>query len=98
MSVLDNAIPARWEFRQFILSDTTHMLFESPLHKIFQDKYNAQVDNEDVRAMVLVNANRSGINKDQYDIPDVDTGASGTGRILPQVPHISWIHQSVTHQ
>lgn len=70
---LTNAVPARWEFRQFILSDATHMLFESPLHKIFQDKYNAQVDNEDVRAMVAwVNLNRSGINKDQYDVPDID--------------------------
>lgn len=72
---LSSTTPARWEFRQFVLDSPTHMLKQTPLHKIFQDKYNVQVDNPDVRAMVAwVNANRKPINKDDYDIPDTGLG------------------------
>lgn len=60
-----------WEFREFRLSPTTKRLFQTTVHKLPADKYNAQVDNPDVRRMVkYINANRRNINQDDYELPD----------------------------
>ncbi|MBG9376737.1 hypothetical protein I5907_10850 [Panacibacter sp. DH6] len=67
--------PRRWEFREFGLIGSPRSLTQRKVAQIPQDKYNAQVDNPDVRAMVdWVNANKAGINKDNYTVPDTLTG------------------------
>ncbi|CAN5310925.1 hypothetical protein BH11BAC6_BH11BAC6_07990 [soil metagenome] len=63
--------PRRWEFREFTLSVAPRKLVQKTVSQIPMDKYNAQVDNPDVRAMVAwINANKGGINNDNYTVPD----------------------------
>lgn len=66
----------RYEFREFGLTVTpSRKLFQRTVAQIPLDKYNAQVDNPDVRLMVSwVNANRTGIINDDYHIPDTLPG------------------------
>jgi len=66
----------RYEFREFGLSVTpSRKIFQRTVAQIPLDKYNAQVDNADVRLMVSwVNANRSGIINDDYNVPDTLPG------------------------
>ena len=60
------------EFREFRLDSATAILSETTVSKVPSSKYNAQVDNPAVRRMVdYINANRKGINKDQYDVPKI---------------------------
>ncbi|QEC69684.1 hypothetical protein FRZ67_21150 [Panacibacter ginsenosidivorans] len=63
--------PRRWEFREFGLNASPRAIVERRVAQIPQDKYNAQVDNPDVRAMVAwINANKANINADNYTLPD----------------------------
>jgi hypothetical protein len=66
----------RYEFREFGLTVTpSRKIFQRTVAQIPLDKYNAQVDNADVRLMVSwVNANRSGIINDDYHMPDTLPG------------------------
>ncbi|CAN5832221.1 hypothetical protein BH10BAC2_BH10BAC2_21910 [soil metagenome] len=66
----------RYEFREFGLSTgITRKLSQRTVAQIPKDKYNAQVDNPDVRLMVkFVNDNRVGIINDDYTVPDTLTG------------------------
>jgi len=69
--------PRRWEFREFGLNVTksTRKLVQRKVAQIPQDKYNVQVDNPDVRAMVAwINANKDSINADSYVVPDTLSG------------------------
>ena len=61
----------RYEFREFGLQADPRKLIPRTVGQIPHDKYNVQVDNPDVRAMVTwINANKRGINNDDYVIPD----------------------------
>jgi hypothetical protein len=66
----------RYEFREFGLqTDPERKIFQRILSQIPHDRYNAQVDNPDVRLMVgWINANRAPINNDAYIIPDSING------------------------
>ena len=58
------------EFRQFALN-SSGKLGETVISLCPMDKYNAQVDNDDVRRMVgWINANRGAIKKDNYTLPN----------------------------
>jgi len=66
----------RYEFREFgINTSPTRALVQRIVAQIPADKYNVQVDNPDVRRMVSwINANRGGINHDDYVVPDSLSG------------------------
>lgn len=66
----------RYEFREFgLTSGATRKLSQRTVAQIPKDKYNAQVDNPDVRLMVkFVNDNRVGIINDDYTVPDTLAG------------------------
>jgi hypothetical protein len=68
--------PRRWEFREFGLNVSPRAIVQRIVAQVPQDKYNAQVDNPDVRAMVSwINANKISINDDNYTMPDtLDNG------------------------
>lgn len=65
-----------YEFREFGLTVTpSRKLFQRTVAQIPVDKYNAQVDNSDVRLMAAwINQNRRGIINDDYTVPDTLTG------------------------
>jgi len=70
-----NGSPRRWEFREFGLRASPRSIVQRKVAQVPANKYNAQVDNPDVRAMVeWVNANKANINADDYVIPDTLPG------------------------
>jgi len=66
----------RYEFREFgLMIDPERKIFQRILGQIPHDRYNAQVDNPDVRLMVgWINANKRPIINDAYVIPDSING------------------------
>jgi hypothetical protein len=68
----DNGSVKRYEFREFGLAiSPSRKLFQRTVAQIPRDKYNAQVDNPDVRRMVAwINDNRRPIINDDYTLPD----------------------------
>ena len=62
----------RYEFREFnLMIDPERKLFQKTVGQIPRDKYNVQIDNPDVRAMVgWINNNKRGIINDDYVVPD----------------------------
>ncbi|HRI22520.1 MAG TPA: hypothetical protein PLA68_16275, partial [Panacibacter sp.] len=91
--------PIICEFREFILGVNSHQLFERAITHAPADKYNAKVDNADVRRMVnWINLVSDNINADNYILPDTwnDTPFRAgklqilgptTGSNLPNVYH-----------
>jgi len=62
--------PVQCEFREFVLSGTSHQLKEVPCTDAPADRYNAQVDNQAVERMVRwVNQNRKAIINDEITVP-----------------------------
>ena len=72
----------RYEFRQFNLATTpTKAIVQRLVEQIPQDKYNAQVENPDVVAMVTwINNNGRAIKNDAYTVPESFLG--GHSQIL----------------
>lgn len=68
--------PRFYEFRDFkLFIDPERKLVQVPVSQVPHDRYNAQVDNPDVRLMVnWINNNRRGIINDDYVIPDSIAG------------------------
>lgn len=62
----------RYEFREFkLLIDSVRRLSQVILEQIPRDKFNAQVENPDVTAMVTwINNNKKDIKNDAYTVPD----------------------------
>lgn len=72
----EDGSPKRYEFREFnFMVDPERKIFQKTVGQIPQDRYNVQVDNADVRAMVTwINNNRRGIINDDYVMPDSING------------------------
>jgi hypothetical protein len=72
--------PPRWEFREFGLNGGGHVMVQRVVAQIPADRYNVQVDNEDVRRMVkYINENSAGIDLDDYDVPNIYDGFAFLG-------------------
>lgn len=72
--------PPRWEFREFGLNGGAHVMVQRVVAQIPADRYNVQIDNEDVRRMVkYVNENSAGIDIDDYDVPNIYDGFAFLG-------------------
>ncbi|MBG9378713.1 hypothetical protein I5907_20950 [Panacibacter sp. DH6] len=72
---LANTNPPRWELREFGLNGTGLALTQRAVAQVPADRYNAQVDNAEVRRMAkFVNENSAGINIDDYDVPAIYDG------------------------
>jgi hypothetical protein len=69
--------PGKYEFREFHLASSGVTLKETTIDRGMADRYNAQVDNDDVRRMVdFVNTNDSTINsKNQFTVPATYLGS-----------------------
>ncbi|MEP6844613.1 MAG: hypothetical protein ABI861_01355, partial [Panacibacter sp.] len=77
----EDGSPKSYEFREFnLMVDPERKLFQKTVGQVPQDKYNVQIDNPDVRAMVTwINNNRRGIINDDYVVPDSIAGQGFLG-------------------